>query len=154
MSLIYFLVTFAWKFDPDCPRGYLGPGGLYNNAEHPHCTGGAANKLDKLVLGEKHLYQWFTASKLYDPNGMYGLTHDPEGILGLTTSILLTLLGLQVGKTLLAYSSVQQRLQRWSALAIVLGKSIGLLFNCELTFSPFPSPSFNSHYHCSVCHSS
>lgn len=24
MLILYFVLTFAWQFDPDCPKGYLG----------------------------------------------------------------------------------------------------------------------------------
>ena len=77
--------------------------------------GGAANKLDKLIFTENHIYHDFTGGELYDPTSSYGLMHDPEGLLGVTTSILLTIIGLQVGKILLLYSSTKHRLIRWSA---------------------------------------
>ena len=38
-------------------RGYLGPGGLHDNGEHWNCTGGAAGAIDRLVLGESHMYK-------------------------------------------------------------------------------------------------
>jgi len=121
MLLLHFVLTFAWKFDDNCPRGYIGPGGLYDGAAYPHCVGGAANKLDKLIFTEKHLYGWFTGNDLYDPEKHYHLKHDPEGFLGCTTSIVLTIIGLQVGKIILTYSSSKQRLIRWSIWALALG---------------------------------
>ena len=67
----------TWKF-----ALYLGPGGLYDNASHVQCTGGAAARIDRWLLGEDHIYKWFTAAKMYDPNGEFHLRHDPEGVLG------------------------------------------------------------------------
>lgn len=40
-----------------CPRGYLGPGGIGDFGNYLNCTGGAAGYIDRLVLGEKHIYQ-------------------------------------------------------------------------------------------------
>ncbi len=104
MSALYFGLTFGWTFDPNCPKGYvgnykmilfpifrskiklfyyfLGPGGLYNNASHIYCTGGAAATIDRWLLGEKHIYQNFTAAKMYDPYGAFHLRHNPQGVLG------------------------------------------------------------------------
>ena len=58
--------------------GYLGPGGLYNDAEYPgNCTGGATGYIDKQVLTVNHIYSNPTPKAVY-------LTEpfDPEGILG------------------------------------------------------------------------
>jgi hypothetical protein len=100
-ALLYFVLTFGWNFDDNCPKGYIGipcgisvflltplsragPGGLANNMSHIHCTGGAAAYIDRWLLGEKHLYPYFTGNSLYDPVGQFGLRHDPEGVLGLS----------------------------------------------------------------------
>lgn len=40
-----------------CPRGYIGPGGIGDFGKYPNCTGGAAGYIDRLLLGEKHMYQ-------------------------------------------------------------------------------------------------
>ena len=40
---LYSLVTFLLPV-PDCPTGYLGPGGLADHGAHYNCTGGAAGK--------------------------------------------------------------------------------------------------------------
>lgn len=39
------------------PRGYLGPGGIGDLGKHPNCTGGAAGYIDRVLLGDSHLYQ-------------------------------------------------------------------------------------------------
>lgn len=133
MLIIHFSLTFGWQFDPNCPRGYIGPGGLYDNVTHVHCVGGAANKLDRLIFTRKHLYGAFTGRELYDPQEKMDLAHDPEGLLGVTTSIVLTFFGLQVGKVLLTYSSTKQRLVRWYLWAAVLGKSDAGTFRWTLS---------------------
>lgn len=42
----------------DCPRGYLGPGGLHWNGSYENCTGGAHLLLDLYVFGENHLDEY------------------------------------------------------------------------------------------------
>uniref|UniRef100_A0A2K5QNH3 Heparan-alpha-glucosaminide N-acetyltransferase catalytic domain-containing protein n=1 Tax=Cebus imitator TaxID=2715852 RepID=A0A2K5QNH3_CEBIM len=42
---------------PGCPTGYLGPGGIGDFGSYPNCTGGAAGYIDRLLLGDDHLYQ-------------------------------------------------------------------------------------------------
>ena len=146
MSVIYFLVTFVWNYDSSgiCPRGYLGPGGLSENASYINCVGGAAGKLDKLILGEDHISKEFFGSSLYDPiitttkimmnnsiNNcniinrqnirLFNIQQESEGILGFTTSIVLTLIGLQVGKIITTYRQTGQRLFRWIMWIIILG---------------------------------
>ena len=120
LTLIYFTLTFLWKYDAFCPAGYVGPGGLHNNASYYNCTGGAANYIDQWVLSRNHLYGSFTARHIYDPSNSYHLIHDPEGILGTTNSILLTFIGLQIGKILIAYPNPMQRIKRWSIWCLIL----------------------------------
>ena len=54
---------------PGCPTGYTGPGGIHNNSMNWDCIGGAAAYVDKLVLGETHIYKWPTAREIYFPEG-------------------------------------------------------------------------------------
>ncbi|XP_013788097.1 heparan-alpha-glucosaminide N-acetyltransferase-like [Limulus polyphemus] len=61
--LIHILLTFLLEV-PGCPRGYLGPGGLHNGGKYFNCTGGAAGYIDRVVLGESHMYQHPTAKGL------------------------------------------------------------------------------------------
>lgn len=37
--------------------GYLGPGGIGDLGQYRRCTGGAAGYIDRLLLGDNHLYQ-------------------------------------------------------------------------------------------------
>jgi len=60
-------------------RGYLGPGGISEDGKYQNCTGGVSGYVDKLILGEVHLYQNPTTKFVYgsgafDPEGPYGNT--------------------------------------------------------------------------------
>ena len=50
---------------------------------------------------------------------------DPEGLLGCLTSIFTVFLGLQAGKTLLAFQDWGSRVRRWLAWSVVLGAAAG-----------------------------
>lgn len=88
-SSVYVYFTFFWSYSSYCPNGYQGPGGLHINSTYFNCTGGAANELDRIILGANHLYRKSTAISVYHNQK----AHDPEGLLGTSTSILLTGLG-------------------------------------------------------------
>nr|XP_035958250.1 heparan-alpha-glucosaminide N-acetyltransferase isoform X3 [Halichoerus grypus] len=51
LGLTFFLPV------PGCPTGYLGPGGIGDLGKYPNCTGGAAGYIDRLLLGDDHIYQ-------------------------------------------------------------------------------------------------
>ncbi|KAG9428025.1 heparan-alpha-glucosaminide N-acetyltransferase isoform X1 [Apis mellifera carnica] len=70
---VHCFITFCLKV-PGCPTGYLGPGGLHDDAKYFDCVGGAAGYIDRMILKESHLHHSATVYK----SGPY----DPEGILG------------------------------------------------------------------------
>lgn len=74
------LITFLLPI-PNCPKGYLGPGGYDTFKKYTNCTGGAAGYIDRYVFGN-HMY-----SETQNP--VYGviLRHDPEGMLLLVLNI-------------------------------------------------------------------
>lgn len=45
--------------------------------QHPGCIGGATGYIDKLILGENHIYHHPTARYIYDSDFF-----DPEGLFG------------------------------------------------------------------------
>lgn len=100
---------------PGCPRGYMGPGGVHLDGAYPNCTGGAAGYVDRLVLGEEHLYQTPGAHAVYG-SGPF----DPEGLLGCLSSVLQVFLGVQAGSALVTYSSWRARVVRWFTWAVLL----------------------------------
>lgn len=140
MSALYAYFTFFWKYDFNCPVGYvgkclkrlrwdslfklffhLGPGGLYDNMYYPYCTGGAARYIDALAFTSKHSYNGFFGSVLYDPGHKMKLWHDPEGLLGTTNSIVLTLIGLQAGHILVYNHEHWARFRKWLYMSLSLG---------------------------------
>ena len=48
-------------------RGYLGPGGISEAGRFFNCTGGAAGYIDRLILGQQHLYNNPTCKVCFDP---------------------------------------------------------------------------------------
>ncbi|XP_013161632.1 PREDICTED: heparan-alpha-glucosaminide N-acetyltransferase [Papilio xuthus] len=107
---------------PDCPAGYLGPGGKHDEWAAPECGGGAAGYLDRLLLGDAHLYQNSDARHVYG-----GPPTDPEGLLGCLTSAVQALLGVQAGATVLLQRAHRARVSRWLACALALALAGALL---------------------------
>jgi heparan-alpha-glucosaminide N-acetyltransferase len=125
---VHTSLTFLLEV-PGCPRGYLGPGGAQKDGSYFNCTGGAASYIDRTVLGVKHIYQNPTCKKFYDTD----VPHDPEGILGCLTSILMVYLGVQAGKILITYPRWQSRTKRWLCWSVITG-SLGL-FLCKASLN-------------------
>lgn len=72
LVVTHTIITFILPV-PGCPKGYLGPGGLSNGSSNVNCTGGAAGYIDRLVIGENHMY-------IGTPEPVYHSLHfDPEG---------------------------------------------------------------------------
>ncbi|XP_047022928.1 heparan-alpha-glucosaminide N-acetyltransferase isoform X1 [Helicoverpa zea] len=115
------VITFV-VHDPECPMGYLGPGGLHDDWVAKNCSGGAAAYIDRLVLGESHLFQHSDARRVYG-----GVATDPEGLLGCLTSAVQALLGVQAGATVLLQRSHKARISRWLAWALVFALAGALL---------------------------
>jgi len=120
---VHQLVTYLLPV-PGCPKGYVGAGGLYDDAKWPgHCTGGAAGYVDRLILGVNHIYSNPTPKHLYQTEAPF----DPEGILGSLTTIFQVFLGYQAGQIIVSHQDDKQRLLRfslWSLLTSLIG--IGL----------------------------
>ncbi|XP_075736997.1 heparan-alpha-glucosaminide N-acetyltransferase isoform X4 [Rhipicephalus microplus] len=110
---------------PNCPQGYLGPGGLHLNSSFENCTGGAAGFIDRSIFGNNHIYQTPDMRHVYGTH----LPYDPEGTLGCLTSIFLVFLGLQAGKILLTFSEWKARVVRWCIWGLLCGVIAGVLTN-------------------------
>ncbi|XP_072191262.1 heparan-alpha-glucosaminide N-acetyltransferase isoform X1 [Excalfactoria chinensis] len=127
LEVIWLCLTFLLPV-PGCPRGYLGPGGIGDFGNYPNCTGGAAGYIDRLVLGEKHMYQHPSCNVLYQTTVPY----DPEGILGTINTILMAFLGLQAGKIILSYRDQhKQIMSRFFIWSIVMGIISATLTKCS-----------------------
>jgi len=112
---------------PGCPKGYLGPGGLYDNSSVPgSCIGGAAGYVDRLVIGESHIYQNPSAKHVYGSSPF-----DPEGILGVLMSCISVFLGVQAGMTLYLYREWRPRVIRWTAWGLLTGAGAAALCGCS-----------------------
>ncbi|XP_025835785.1 heparan-alpha-glucosaminide N-acetyltransferase-like, partial [Agrilus planipennis] len=95
-------------------RGYLGPGGLHENAEFFNCTGGASGHIDRSILGD-HMYQKAEVKEIYQSKNV-----EPEGLLGFFTSILHVVIGAQAGVTLQTFKDHTERLKRWFSWGAIL----------------------------------
>ncbi|XP_071264351.1 heparan-alpha-glucosaminide N-acetyltransferase isoform X4 [Salvelinus alpinus] len=128
LETVWLCLTFLLPV-PDCPSGYLGPGGIGDMGQYPNCTGGAAGYVDRWLLGENHIYQTPSSRVIYKSH----MPFDPEGVLGSINSVFMAFLGLQAGKILLHYkdqhSSIMARFLIWS---LVLGIISATLTKCSL----------------------
>lgn len=106
---------------PNCPKGYLGPGGYHEFGKFANCTGGAAGYIDRLIFGS-HMYS-------HTKNPVYGiiLPNDPEGIMNTISMILVVYMGVHAGKILLLYYQCNARIVRWLLWSGVTGLIAGLL---------------------------
>ncbi|NWH60623.1 HGNAT acetyltransferase, partial [Geococcyx californianus] len=126
-EVIWLCLTFLLPV-PGCPRGYLGPGGIGDFGKYPNCTGGAAGYIDRVLLGEKHIYQHPSSNVVYQTT----MPYDPEGILGTINSIFMAFLGLQAGKIILFYKDQHnQIMSRFLIWSIVMGIISAILTKCS-----------------------
>lgn len=102
--------------------GYLGPGGKQDMAQHKNCIGGATGYIDRMLLGERHIYQHPTARYTYD-----SMPFDPEGLVGCLTTFLQVFIGLQCGTTFMVYTEWKARVRRFIIWSVVLGTISGIL---------------------------
>ena len=122
MASIHTILTYVLPV-PECPRGYIGPGGLHDYNAHPNCTGGAAAYIDKLIISPQHLYKGNTARLIYLNSG----AHDPEGILGCLTAMLCVQFGVAVGRVLITHTAHKQRVIRFMSWGLTAGLFAGVL---------------------------
>jgi len=101
---------------PGCTTGYIGPGGRADMGANWNCPGGAHGYLDRLILGVTHIYQHPTCQDIFACPA-----YDPEGLLGTLTSIVMTYIGVHMGRILRQFPTPRGRLLRWLSWAAVLG---------------------------------
>ena len=124
LSFIWIMITFLMPV-PGCPTGYIGPGGLHNNGQYENCTGGAAGYIDRIILGQSHLYPYLPFRLIYQAK----LEFDSEGLLGSLTSCVLTYLGVTAGHILIHYKDARQRIIRFLVYGVVFGLIAAILCN-------------------------
>ncbi|XP_065349899.1 heparan-alpha-glucosaminide N-acetyltransferase-like [Cloeon dipterum] len=133
LIVIHSALTFALPV-PDCPTGYLGPGGIQDQGNYKNCTGGAAGYIDRVLFGPNHLYQHPTVRKFYYTE----VPFDPEGLIGNLTAVLLVYLGVQAGRIMLTYSNPWSRILRWIVWGGIAGLIGGILCNFSKEFGVIP----------------
>jgi len=111
---------------PNCPKGYLGPGGLHDDGQYYNCTGGATGYVDQVVFGINHMYGHPTCKQIYDNQ----VPFDPEGLLGCLTATLTVFLGLQAGKVIRTYGGKEQRMKRFAIWSLACGVIAAILCKC------------------------
>jgi len=115
LLLIGYLMVIFFAHDPQCPKGYFGAGGLSDQGSHSQCTGGINGYIDRKIFAS-HMYQHPTCTNLYEC-----MSYDPEGLLGVIPSIVLTYLGLQAARILFLYSRQASHMKRWLIWAVIWG---------------------------------
>uniref|UniRef100_A0A8C1GD23 Heparan-alpha-glucosaminide N-acetyltransferase-like n=1 Tax=Cyprinus carpio TaxID=7962 RepID=A0A8C1GD23_CYPCA len=127
LEAIWLCLTFLLPV-PDCPTGYLGPGGIGDFGQYQNCTGGAAGYIDRWLLGNNHIYQTPSSRVVYQSV----VPFDPEGVLGSINSVLMAFLGLQAGKILLHYRDQhRQIITRFLIWGFILGIISAVLTKCS-----------------------
>ncbi|KAF7664073.1 hypothetical protein LDENG_00190400 [Lucifuga dentata] len=127
LEVVWLCLTFLLPV-PDCPTGYLGPGGIGDMGLYANCTGGAAGFIDRWLLGENHIYQTPSSQVIYATH----MPYDPEGVLGSINSILMTFLGLQAGKIILHYRDLHSNvISRFLIWGFLLGIISAILTKCS-----------------------
>ncbi|XP_058988137.1 heparan-alpha-glucosaminide N-acetyltransferase-like [Musca domestica] len=107
LVIIHLSIVFGLNV-PNCPKGYLGPGGKHSNAAYPYCIGGATGYIDLEILGNSHIYQHPTAKYIYDSKPF-----DPEGVFGCLLTIVQVLFGVLTGVIILLHTDWKARITRW-----------------------------------------
>ncbi|XP_045513819.1 heparan-alpha-glucosaminide N-acetyltransferase-like [Pieris brassicae] len=134
---------------PGCPRGYVGPGGLHRTAlgdfSLVNCTGGIAGYIDRLILGSSHLYKGGSFRKIYMPLQ----PHDPEGLLGILSGVLVVQAGAHATRIMLVYNHARARIMRWVFWSIVFSVVGGAL--CEFSKNGGPIPINKNLWSVSYC---
>ncbi|XP_041640360.1 heparan-alpha-glucosaminide N-acetyltransferase [Cheilinus undulatus] len=127
LETVWLCLTFLLPV-PDCPVGYLGPGGIGDFGLYANCTGGAAGYIDRWLFGENHIYQTPSSRVIYGTH----MAYDPEGVLGSINSILMAFLGLQAGKIILHYRDVHTSIMsRFLIWGLILGAISAALTRCS-----------------------
>ncbi|XP_038218278.1 heparan-alpha-glucosaminide N-acetyltransferase-like [Zerene cesonia] len=134
---------------PGCPRGYQGPGGLHRTAlgdfSLQNCTAGIAGYIDRMILGVSHLHQRGSFHKLYHTT----VPHDPEGLLGILSGVLVVQAGAHATRVMLVYNHARARIMRWIFWSIIFGVTGGAL--CVFTKNGGPIPINKNLWSVSYC---
>jgi len=121
LPVIHLVITLYLPV-PNCPTGYLGPGGISDYGKDEGCTGGAAGYIDRVIIGVSHMSQTPSCQQLYHCSGF-----DPENILGFLNSAFTCFLGVHAGRVLTMFKNQDAKLRRWGIWGVVLmGIAVGI----------------------------
>ncbi|EFN81312.1 heparan-alpha-glucosaminide N-acetyltransferase isoform X2 [Harpegnathos saltator] len=126
LVMVHCGLTFGLAV-PNCPTGYLGPGGTHEDGYYMNCTGGAAGYIDRVVLTINHIFAGPTIASVYG-SGPF----DPEGILGCLTATFQVYLGVHAGVILMMYKNWKERVVRWLSWAVLYGVLGCILHFCNV----------------------
>ncbi|XP_046663450.1 heparan-alpha-glucosaminide N-acetyltransferase-like [Homalodisca vitripennis] len=136
LASIHVSITYSLPL-PNCPTGYSGPGGLYDNFSTPHCTGGAVKYIDHKIFGRRHmppvelLRQTLMVYQIHEP-------FEPQGLLGTLTSCLLMALAMQASRVFVYFHHPYSRVIRltcWGIFQLLVG---GVLCGFRQYDGPIP----------------
>lgn len=100
---------------------------------HRNCTGGMVGYVDRLVLGENHIFTWGIDRRVYDSQ-----VFDPENLLGCILTCVHVFFGVQCGVTLLVHKDWKSRTIRLLMWCFVFGLLAGILTGFQIEDGPIP----------------
>ena len=114
LLILYLSIVYGVKA-PNCPVGYVGPGGISDNSRYEGCTGGIHRYIDMKVFSYTHIYHHPTCLEMYQCQA-----YDPEGLLGSISACTLTYLGLMAGRVVVHFKDHNDRLIAWFIGGLVI----------------------------------
>lgn len=130
LPVLNLILTFTVR-DPNCPRGYLGPGPAYTDPAGYHlsqCAGGANLYIDKMVLGAESIPtgEFARCSYIFGCKGF-----NQEGVLGTLNFLFGAYLGALVGEFHTQYRRkiIKQMnfFAKYAALCAVVAIAMGVI---------------------------
>jgi len=127
--LILYLSIVYGVHAPDCPMGYVGPGGISDDGQYEGCTGGIHRYIDMQVFSYTHIYHHPTCLEMYQCQA-----YDPEGLLGSISACTLTYLGLMAGRVVVHFKDHNDRLTAWFIAGLVMLLLSGEMMNSKSSY--------------------
>lgn len=114
LLILYLSIVYGVKA-PNCPVGYVGPGGISDDSRYEGCTGGIHRYIDMKVFSYTHIYHHPTCLEMYQCQA-----YDPEGLLGSISACTLTYSGLMAGRVVVHFKDHNDRLIAWFIGGLVM----------------------------------
>ena len=122
LVVLWLLLTLLVAV-PGCPTGYQGVGGIGDLHKYQNCTGGSAQYIDKIALGDSHMPQYMLCSDVYLCSSF-----DCFGLVGTLTFIFSCFLGEVSGVLYRVTKHFGRRFVRLGTLWVCLGLSCVVLW--------------------------